>query len=469
LEISMSEQDNTKPSEAKNNLSRRDFLKLGTAATVGAVAVGATGNVANAAARINVPYFSRQTKKEIKLLTWFWTEPGRNTAWRTMIQKFHDSQSDIHINEAGYGENDYFSTILIQAKSGQIDGDLFCETPDGFLRMRNAGFTVPLEDVVKNAGVTLMPRQDFLRVDGQVHGLSIVTVAFGLLYNSNMYNKAGLKEPTSIDEWVAASKALTVPPNQYGTFSPHVASDPFTTWFTLEMWPVLFGGVWAKGQTPLVNSDAVINGLKLFLEMWPYMPQGTDAATSGKMFGANQIASQLVVSAAVNEWKTNSTDPTLYPGLRSAQPFWPGKKAISRTHPICVNAKASADNQAAAKTFLSWLYKKENYQQLLELCLDVVPDIVDGATPEYLASLPFAGGYNAEVALPFPDAMGDFIYYDTELGEIVVPHFQEALAGNTSVEDAMNEAQKEAEDLAARVFANATPGPVATAAATASS
>lgn len=463
----MSDQEEKKPTSTSKGISRRDFLKVGAAATAGTLLAGAGSTVAKAAtetARRSAPAFLQGAKKEIKLLTWFWTEPGRNTAWRTMIQKFHDSQKDIHINESGYGENDYFSTILVQAKSGQIDGDLFCETPDGFLRMRNAGFTVPLEDVVKNAGVKLLPSQDMFRVNGQVHGLSIVTVRFGLLYNSNLYTKAGLKEPTSIDEWVAASKTLTVPPNQYGTYSPHVASDPFTTWFTLQMWPVLYGGVWATSQTPLLTSEPVIKGLKLFQQMFAYMPQGTDAATSGKMFGNNQIASQLVVSAAVNEWKTNSTDPTLYPGLRSAAPFWPGKKAISRIHPICVNAHAPQDNQDAAKVFLSWLYKKENYQQLLQLCLDSVPDIEGGADPAYLASLPWASGYNTEVPLSVPDTLGDFVYYNDELGQIVVPHFQEALAGNTSVEDAMAEAQKEAMDLAHRVFANATPGPAATSA-----
>lgn len=91
---------------------------------------------------------------ELNFLTWFWQEPGRGDAWRMMIKKF-ETQSDIHINEAGYGENDYFQQILIQAKSGKIDGDMFTETPDGFLRLMNAGHTISLEDVVKKAGVTL--------------------------------------------------------------------------------------------------------------------------------------------------------------------------------------------------------------------------------------------------------------------------------------------------------------------------
>src|ERR1700682_4230701 len=115
----MSDQDNTKPTEPKKNISRREFIKLGAAATAGGLLAATGGQIANAAAAPilrSAPALLQGAKTELNLLTWFWTEPGRGDAWRTMIKKFHDSQSDIHINEKGYGENDYFKTILLQAK-----------------------------------------------------------------------------------------------------------------------------------------------------------------------------------------------------------------------------------------------------------------------------------------------------------------------------------------------------------------
>jgi len=323
---------NTKKTAAKKAISRRDFLKLS------GVAAGAATSIA--LPKMNFPTYIRQTKMELNFLTWFWQEAGRGDAWRMMIKKFHESQSDIHINESGYGENDYFQQILVQAKSGKIDGDMFTETPDGFLRLMKAGHTISLEDVVKKAGVTLSKAQDMLRKDGEVNGLDIVTVRFGLLYNKGLFDKAGLGEPKSIDEWVDGVKALTDRANnQFGIYSPHIASDPFSTWFTLEQWPILFDGVWAEGQKPLLTSEPVIKGLTLFKQMFDIgMPQGTDVGTANKMFGGSQIAQDLVVSAAVNEWKNSTDDPDLYGKLRSAKPFWPGGKGITRIHPICVNA-----------------------------------------------------------------------------------------------------------------------------------
>jgi len=111
----MTNSNTPKKTAAKKTISRRDFLKI-TGAAAGAAS-------SMALPKISFPTFIRQTKMELNLLTWFWKEPGRGDAWRMMIKKFHDEQTDIHINESGYGENDYFQQILVQAKSGKIDGD----------------------------------------------------------------------------------------------------------------------------------------------------------------------------------------------------------------------------------------------------------------------------------------------------------------------------------------------------------
>jgi len=441
----------------KKVISRREFLKVGATATAGALVAGAGVKGAQAATTTlprQAPAVLQGAKTELKFLTWFWTEPGRNDAWRAMIKKFHAAQNDIHINESGYGENDYFKQILIEAKSGKIDGDLFTETPDGFLRLMKAGHTISLEDVVKKAGVTLSKAQDMLRKDGEVNGLDIVTVRFGLVYNKAMLDKAGLGEPKNIDDWVASAKTLTKRPDQFGIYSPHLASEPFTVWFILQQWAVLFDGVWAKGKTPLLTSEQVIKGVKLFKTMYDNaMPQGTDSGTANKLFASSKIAQHMVVSAAVNQWKTGTDDPHFYDNLRSAKPFWPGGKGITRIHPVCVNANTEKVKQDAAKEFLSWLYKKENYQELLERCLDVIPAIEGGIRPEYRATLPWADGYDATTAITVPEVLGDFVLYNDELGQVVIPHLEEILAGSKSVEDAMGEAQKEAEELATRVFA----------------
>ncbi len=437
-------------SKQKRGLSRREFLKAGAVAAAAGVAVSKASTVFAA------PTVVRFAPQTIKMMSWFWNEPGRADAWRAMLKAFNDSQADVRVEETGWPFDQYTDNILVQVKSGKIDADLFTNTPDLAVRMLAAKQMEPIEDVANKAGVNqkLSKAHDFLRADGHLYGLDCVTVKFGLLYNQALFDKDKVAVPTTIDEWVAAAKALTHRPDQFGIYSPHVASAPEATWFTLQQWAMPYDGLWAKGKTPLVSSDPIIKGVKLFKTMYDVaFPQGTDEATAVRMYGTGKVAMELIVSAAVNSFKTSGSaeGASVYESLRSAPPPWPSKKTLTRIHPIAVNV--NSDKKDAAKAFLTWLYSPANYPQLLEKALDVIPAFEGGARSEYLAGLKWLPGYNAGVDITPPDVMGDFILYNSEFGKIVVDHLQEVLTANRAVEEAMGDAQKELEALAKRVFA----------------
>ena len=103
-------------------------------------------------------------KITVKLLSWFWWEPGRRDAWRYVIDQFHQSQNDIRIEEAGWNFDDYTNRIVVQLQSGKIDGDMIQTTPDLVLRLMKAGQLEPVENVVTSAGVKdLSSAHDFIR------------------------------------------------------------------------------------------------------------------------------------------------------------------------------------------------------------------------------------------------------------------------------------------------------------------
>jgi ABC-type glycerol-3-phosphate transport system substrate-binding protein len=440
----------------KKSISRRDFLRLGAAGLAAGVATSLGANPANAASKrspLDFPFFSRQQKVNLRILTWMKEEPGRGKAWQAMLDKYNASQTDISVELAGWQFNEYTNQILLQVKSGAIDGDMFMTTPDLVQRLKKENQLEPLQDIIDKLGLTkvLSKAHDSIRdADGKVLGLDIVTVGFGLMYNSKMFADAGVSEPKSIDEWVDVSTKLTKRPDQFGIYSPHLPSEPEAMWFILQQWAVLFGGVWAEGQKPMVTSDAVVNGLKLFKTMFDKaMPQGTDEPTAIRMGQTGRLGQFLIVSAAVNVWKDEG--PDVYPHLRSAMPFWPSKQAITRIHPLCVNI--NGQQKDASKAFVEWLYTTDNYRELLERQLDVIPAFPDGIRKEYLDSLFWSAGYQAATPITPPEIMGEFIFYNQEFGNIVNNQFQQVLTGGVSVEDAMGAAQTELEAMAARVFA----------------
>ena len=429
-----------------NPLTRRSLLKM-----TGAAAAGGLGAAAlSKRSAFATPAVNQGATVNLKYVTWFWNEPGRAEAWRFMIEKFHQSQSEIRIEEAGWPFNEFTNNIVVQLQAGKLEGDLIQTTPDLVLRLLRAEQLEPLGDVLTANNITdLSSAHDYITVDGQVHGLDVVTVVFGLLYNQQMFEEAGVTLPTNVEEWVAVSKQLTKRPNQFGLFSPHLPAEPESFWFTLQEWAMPYDGVWAEGKTPLVTSEPIVNSLKLFKTMYDEaMPQGSNDATATRQWGDQQIAQELIVSAAVNVYKTEA--PELYENIRSAPLPWESKKSIARIHPITVNA--GSENKDAAKEFVTFLYAPENYRDLLTKQLDVIPAYGVGGLDEYFADLPWLkpGYENINYTTP-PDVMGDFIFNNQEFGQIVITKLQDVLTGDRSVEDAMADAQSELEDLAGRL------------------
>jgi ABC-type glycerol-3-phosphate transport system substrate-binding protein len=431
---------------APRSISRRDLLK-----TTGAVAGGlAAASLPKSSSAFAAPAILQGQPLTLKYMTWFWWEPGRAEAWRYMVDKFHKSQNEIRIEEAGWPFNDYTNNIIVQLQAGRIEGDLVQTTPDLVLRLLRAGQLASLQGVIDALGITTLSKaHDYITVDGQVHGLDVVTVVFGLLYNQTLFDKASISTmPASIDDWVTVSKELTHRPEEFGMHSAHVIAEPESYWFQLQEWAMPYDGVWAQGKTPMVTSEPIVNAVKLFKTMYDdCFPQGSNDATATRQWADQQIAQQLIVSAAVNVYKTEA--PDLYPNIRSYSLPWPSKKSIARIHPITVNVNGPQVD--ASKEFVKFLYTPENYRELLTKQLDVIPAYDVGGLEDYFAQLPWLTGYQDINQTTPPDIMGDFIFNNQEFGQIVINRVTEVLTTGRPADEAMADAQTELEDLASRL------------------
>lgn len=393
----------------------------------------------------------------LDLLSWFWYEPGRQTAWRDMIQKFHSEQSDVRINEAGAPFEDFNNRLVVQATAGSIEADLVTLTPELAPRLIKGGLLEPIEDVAQGLGILDKIRpgvKDWLSQDGHLYGFDTVTAAFGLGYISTLYEAAGItRPPTTIDEFVDAATRLTRRPDQFGFWISHRVADAPDWWFRFQLFVVPWDGKWAEGKTPLVTSEPVTNAVKLLKTLYDVaIPQGTDVTTYSKLLAAAKVAQTLDVSPVGNVLKANS--PETFALFRSAPVPWPSQKSLARVHPISV--VASSGKKDAAKAFLAWLYKPENYAELTIKCLDLIPMYPLDDVPafkEYQASQEWAQGYVAMTNTYFSptDNLGEFIGVSNEFGQIVVKAVEPVLTENKRVEDQMAIAQKQLEALAERI------------------
>ena len=448
--------ENPQFSEQKKRLSRRDFLRLsssvvGMAALAACAAPAAAPAAPAAAEQVAAPAVNTGAKQTVRYLSWWFEEGQRGATWNAFIKEFNESQAEIEVVAENTPFDAYTTKTIVGAQSGQLDGDIVMATPELAPRLIKADLLAPLDDVLTRNNITdLSSAHDAMRKDGHLYGLDMVTVAFGILYNNARYEEAGITPATTPDEWVAVSQELTDRDNQkYGLWANHLVNEASDFWFQLEEWCMPYDGVWADGKTPLLTSDPIINGLKLFKQMYDLsFPQGADGPTGRRLFGTGATAQGIFVSAAVGSFKPEY--PELYPELRSAPIPWASNKSIARIHPMMINA--SSEVKDAALEFVTYMYQPDNYRRMVEGCEDVIFAQPSAARQEYLDNLHWLKpGYDGvSYVTPF-DVVGDFVYNFQELGQIVITNFANVLNAGKTVEEAMETAQAEAEALAERI------------------
>ena len=454
----MSSNDSTDQNDRPARMARRDFLRIGGAATLSTVLAACGGGTSTApsggaapAASTAAPAVATGAKQTVRYLSWWFEEGKRGETWNAFIKEFNDSQPDIEIKAENIPFDAYTTKTIVGAQSGKLDGDILQATPELAPRLIRADLLAPLDDVLTRNNITdLSSAHDAMRKDGKLYGLDMVTVAFGILYNQARYDEAKITPAKTPEEWVEVSKALTNRDNQqYGLWANHLVSEASDFWFQLEEWAMPYDGVWAEGKTPLLTSEPIIKGLTLFKQMYDVaFPQGADGATGQRLFGTGAVAQGLYVSAAVGGLKP--LFPELYPQLRSAPIPWASNKSIARIHPMMINAASPVKD--AALEFVTYMYKPDNYRRMVEGCEDVIFAQPSAARKEYLDTMGWLKpGYDGVTYVTPYDIVGDFVYNFQEFGQIVITNFANVLNAGKSVEDAMAEAQKQAEALAERI------------------
>jgi ABC-type glycerol-3-phosphate transport system substrate-binding protein len=435
-------------------INRRNFLKataVGAAGAALAACAPAAATPTPAAIATGAPTAVSGGKKTVRYLSWWFEEGNRGKTWKAFIKEFNDSHPNIEVVAEQIPFDQYTTKTIVGAQAGKLDGDIVMATPELAPRMIKADLLEPLDSVLTTNNITdLSSAHDAMRKDGHIYGLDMVTVAFGLIYNSKMYADAGVTPAKTPDEWVALSEKITDRDKQiYGFFANHLVSEASDFWFTLEEFCMPYDGVWAKGTTPLLTSEPIINGLKLFKQLYDKaMPQGADGPTGYRLFGTQAVAQRLIVSAAIGQLKPDF--PELYPLIASAPIPWATNKSIARIHPMMINKTSPVKD--AALEFVTYMYKPDNYRRMVEGCEDVIFAQPSVARKEYLDNLPWLkpGFDGVKYVTPF-DVVGDFVYNFNEFGQIVITNFADVLNAGKSVEDAMATAQTQAEDLAKRI------------------
>ena len=176
------------------------------------------------------------TQAATKINAWSGLSGDDKGRWEEMIRAFNASQKDVEVVPSFYQWDLMHSKLVTSIQAGG--------TPEMLLmwvtvmpEMASFGALQPMDELLGEAGVKaedFVPRAWNLGViGGKRYGLPLDTHVLGLFYNTELFEKAGLdpnRPPQTMDEFVAAAKKLTVPPNQWGLAIHSSTAWPVRYW-----------------------------------------------------------------------------------------------------------------------------------------------------------------------------------------------------------------------------------------------
>jgi multiple sugar transport system substrate-binding protein len=190
-----------------------------------------------------------------------------NHAWNVAIQPLipeFESASGIKINLTSYGEDQLSNQLTVRFTSGAGDIDMMMFRPlqEGKL-FGNNGWLADLTSYTEAAGDWdwndfQEPARGTVTFDGKAYGVPIVTEREILYYRKDLFQEKNIKVPETLDELMAAAKALHDPnanPPMYG-FVARGQRAPAVTQFSGFLYA--FGADWVvDGKSGVGTPEAI--------------------------------------------------------------------------------------------------------------------------------------------------------------------------------------------------------------------
>lgn len=212
-------------------------------------------------------------------------------------------------------------------------------------------------------------RQKVATYDGKVWFAPLTGGGDLMVYRKDLLEAAGIKPPTTLDEYVAALKALHQPDKGiYATALRGQRGSGANVWRWMPYFKGL-GGEWFDGDKPVFDGDAAVKATQTYLEIFKYSAPGSQtggwdeavgAFTSGQV--AMLIESTPLVGMALDPKSSKVADKIGY--LPPPTPLTGGGYG----HGLAIGLKANKTEEAkqCAGLFIAWATSKENEQRRLE-------------------------------------------------------------------------------------------------------
>jgi len=363
-------------------------------------------------------------------------------ALKEMVAKFNEQYPDIKVELQSFGYDDYFTQLQSKIVGGSA-ADVFELNFENFVAYAS-------EDVLLDIGALMGDTSGFnqtalkaFQYEGKQFGIPNSFSNVVLVYNKDLFDKAGAAYPT--DDWTwtemleAAKKIRSLSGDTYGLYRP-VSFHEFYKGVKQNGGSLLSedGGKFTVNLPQNVETLDIMSGWVTDSNVMP-----SDAQMGGMgdwdLFKSGRLGMIITGIWAFSDFTDNcdfSWDVAVEPGnTAKATHFFSNAYVVN---------KETANPEAAAALAAFLAGSKEAAQIRVDSSWELPPVIYQDVLDSYLKVTP---PENREAVFKSLDYLvtPPVVKQQSEMQEIITKHLNNAISGNVTAKDALDECQAELE------------------------
>ena len=288
------------------------------------------------------------------------------TIWQdTIIPAFEAKYPNIHVVFAPTAPDAYNAALNTKLTGGTAGDLITCRPFDASLALFQQGNLATLNDLPGLDNFGDVAKSAWITDDGKtVFCVPMASVIHGFFYNADAFEKLGLKEPTTQEEFIAVLEAI----KEDGTYSP-LGMGTADQWEAATMGFQNVGPNYWKGEegrlglikgTAKYTDAPYVETWKVLASWIPYMPAGFEAVKYPDAQSLFTLGKAAIYPTGSWEISLFNSQATFKMGVFPPPLPKAGDTCYISDHTdIATGMNAATKHPAEAKTFLEWMTSAE--------------------------------------------------------------------------------------------------------------
>lgn len=289
-----------------------------------------------------------------------WVDALRGKALWNALLEYRKVAPHVTLEQEAIPSAEYDNKITTEFGAGQ-GPDIAIMQEGLFYSIADAGFLSDVGRAVEGVGNLNRTNENGV-VGGKRLGIAWQRAAYALIYNKPLLDAAGAKPPATVEELIAAARAVTAATGAIGFTARHQVADLGGWFMDFQNWAYGYGANWVEGRGRItVDTPEAVAATTAFKRVYDakIIPIGDNMPTQRTRFKEKRVGFSIDNSGGTLNIASGGALPAA--DLYAAPMPFPNPGAHQQIF-LAVNAKSR--KQQAAIEFLRWLVSPVGQQAL---------------------------------------------------------------------------------------------------------